>query len=148
MSSSSLSRFVFWVFIIYSVLLRQYLWLNYSYFTKEGELVRINDVLMDCKDCQSSKHIFLFTNITAKKIDFIDKNTELAYGGKPRSAIATGILGFRLTDKKFSGLVLGEAQIVSTSNLKGFLIKAFISLKVLASRLVNRKIGRSRHGFL
>ena len=137
MSSSSLSRFVFWVFIIYSVLLRQYLWLNYSYFTKEGEQVRVNDVLMECRDCQSSKYLFLFTNISAKKIDFINKNTELAYGGEPRSAIATGILELRLTDKRFSGLVLREAQIVSVSNLNSFLIKAFIGLKILANKVVD-----------
>ena len=137
MSSSSLSRFVFWVFIIYSVLLRQCLWLNYSYHTKEGEHVRINDVLMVCKDCQSSKYLFLFTNISAKKIEFIDKNAEPTYGSESRPVLATGILGFRLTDKKFSGLVLREAQIVSVSNLNGFLIKAFISLKVLAGRLVD-----------
>ena len=137
MSSPSLSRFVFWVFIIYSVLLRQYLWLNYTYFTKEGEQVRVNDVLMECRDCQSSKYLFLFTNISAKKIDFINKNTELAYGGEPRSAIATGILELRLTDKKFSGLVLREAQIVSVSNLNSFLIKAFIGLKILANKVVD-----------
>ena len=137
MSSPSLSRFVFWVFIIYSVLLRQYLWLNYSYFTKEGEQVRVNDVLMECRDCQSSKYLFLFTNISAKKIDFINKNTELAYGGEPRSAIATGILELRLTDKKFSGLVLREAQIVLVSNLNSFLIKAFIGLKILANKVVD-----------
>ena len=137
MSSPSLSRFVFWVFIIYSVLLRQYLWLNYTYFTKEGEQVRVNDVLMECRDCQSSKYLFLFTNISAKKIDFINKNTELAYGGEPRSAIATGILELRLTDKKFSGLVLREAQIVLVSNLNSFLIKAFIGLKILANKVVD-----------
>jgi len=137
MSSSSLLRFVFWVFIIYSVLLRQYLWLNYSYFAKEGEHVRINDVLMVCKDCQSSKYIFLFTNITAKKIEFIDKNTEFTHSESPRSVAATGILGFRLTDKKFSGLVLDKAQIVSVGNHQSFLTKALISLKGWADRLVN-----------
>lgn len=136
MPSYKLFPFVFWVFIIYSVLLRQYLWLNYSYLTKEGEQIRINDVLMDCKDCQSSKYIFLFTNITAKKIEFIDRNTELAYRGDPRQVIATGILRFRLTDKKFSGLTLDKAQIVSVSNLNGILTKAFINLKEMAGGLV------------
>ena len=136
-SSSSLFPFVFWVFIIYSVLVREYLWLNYSYLRKEGEHVRVNDVLISCKDCQSSKYVFLFTNITVKKVKFIDKNTELAYGGSPRSVVATGILDFRLTDKKFSGLALDEAQIVTVGNRMSFLTRAFISLKGWADRSVD-----------
>lgn len=135
--SHFLFPFVFWVFIIYSVLVREYLWLNYSYLTKEGEHIRVNDVLISCKDCQPSKYVFLFTNITVKKVKFIDKNTELAYGGSPRSVVATGILEFRLTDKKFSGLALDEAQIVSAGNRMSFLTRAFISLKRWADRLVD-----------
>jgi len=135
--SHFLFRFVFWVFIIYSVLHRQYLWLNYSYLKQEGKLVRINDVLMICKECKSLKYLFLLTNISTKKIEFIDKNNELAYDGEPRSVLATGILGFRLTNEKLSGLVLDKAQIVSVSNLNSFLMRTFVSLKVMANSLVD-----------
>lgn len=136
-SSSSLFRFVFWVFIIYSVLLRQYLWLNYSYLTKEGEQVRVNDVLTICDNCLSSKYNFLFTNISSKDIEFLNNNseTDLRLGGV--EIVATGILEDRVTDNKFSGLVLREAQIVSVISQPSALTKAFISLKAWADRIVD-----------
>lgn len=135
--SHLLFRFVFWVFIIYSVLLRQYLWLNYSYLTKVRENVRVNDVLIQCKNCLTLKYNFLFTNISAKTIDFIDTNTEVALVGSSRGVIATGILGYRVIGEKFSGLILDKAHIVSVVNLKPILITAFITLIEWADKLVS-----------
>ena len=136
MSSPSLFRFAFWVFIIYSVLLRQYLWLNYSYLTKEGEEVRVNDVLIQCQNCPTLKYNFLFTNISAKKISFLDMNTESGYAGSPGGVVATGILGNRVTGEKFSGLVLREAQIVSVISHQPVLISAFVTLIQWADKTV------------
>ena len=136
MPSPSLFRFAFWVFIIYSVLLRQYLWLNYSYLTKEGEEVRVNDVLIQCQNCPTLKYNFLFTNISAKKISFPEMNTESGYAGSPGGVVATGILGNRVTGEKFSGLVLREAQIVSVISHQPVLISAFVTLIQWADKTV------------
>ncbi len=136
LSSPSLFRFVFWVFIIYSVLLRQYLWLNYSYLTNEREQVRVKDVLLVCGKCQYSKYNFLFTNISAKNIDFLGKDTETNIVSSPREVVATGILEYRVTGNKFSGLSLREAQIDQAVSRSPVLIAAFISLKGWADRVV------------
>lgn len=136
MSSSSLFPFVFWVFIIYSVLLRQYLWLNYSYLMRAGEHVRVNDVLIPCQNCPALKHNFLFTNISAGKLDFDNNNAEAGLSKTPREIIATGILEYRVTGEKFSGLVLREAQIAPVISPQPILINAFITLIQLAGRLV------------
>ncbi|MBI5356246.1 ComEC/Rec2 family competence protein [Candidatus Collierbacteria bacterium] len=136
-TSPSLFRFVFWVFIIYSVLLRQYLWLNYSYLTKEGEEVRVKDVLLMCGKCQQSKYNFLFTNISVKNIDFSGKNTELVNSLSSNQIVATGILESRVTGDKFSGLVLREAQIISIINRQPILTKVFINLVWSADKVVD-----------
>jgi ComEC/Rec2-related protein len=137
MPSPSLFRFVFWVFIIYSVLLRQYLWLNYSYLTKEREQVRVKDVILICGKCQQSKYNFLFTNISAKNIDFLGKKTELVNSLSSNEVIATGVLEHRVTGEKFSGLVLREAQIESVVSRPPILTRAFISFLGWADRTVD-----------
>lgn len=136
-ASYNLFRFVLWVFIIYSVLLRQYLWLNYSYLTKEGEHVRVNDVLITCQNCLPLKYSFLFTNISASKLDFNNNNAETGLSDTPREVVATGILEYRVTGEKFSGLALREAQIASVISPQPVLINAFITLARWADRVVN-----------
>lgn len=140
-TSPSLFPFVFWVFIIISVLIREYIWFNFTYFPRIGEVVRVKDVLRIDNFGYLTKYKLLFTNISVKDVENIKISPEKTGSAVYLPVMAIGILENRVTGDKFSDLIFHKASISTSgsrlNSLQAGVLKLYIVSDYLSGIFVN-----------